>query len=184
MSTESIINNIVAKREEINYAESKENREVWDKILHLEEHLRTVLAPRLEEMFKVAEVLTDNFFYLGGKSRGYDNSAPLFLTDHIDHRVGFYVNHPYFDAPGRDYTLTGYFGVANGGACGNYDLKIDRNGNVQRWPFSQYGSSDARYKRMRNDYLDDLTKVVNKFDEFEAAFYEYAKNPIPRSKRL
>lgn len=184
MSTESVINNIVAKREEINYAESKENREVWDKILHLEEHLRTILAPRLEEMFKVAEVLTDNFFYLGGKSRGYDNSAPLFLTDHIDHRVGFYVNHPYFDAPGRDYTLTGYFGIANGGACGDDDLMIDRHGNVTRWNFSKYGSSSKWYKDMRDRYLYDLKRVVDKFDEFESAFYAYAQNPIPRSKRL
>lgn len=182
MSTENIINSILAKREDLNYAETKENREVWDKILKLEERMKE-LAPRLAEMFKVAEALTENRFWMGGRS-GYRQAAPEFLTDHIDHRVGFYVEHPYFDAPGRDYTLTGFFGVANGGACGDYDMKIDKDGNVQRCPFSQYGSSDRRYKRMRDDYLDDLSKVVEKFDAFERAFYEYAKNPIPRSTRL
>ena len=120
---------------------------------------------------------------MGGKS-GYRQAAPEFLTDHIDHRVGFYVKHPYFDAPGRDYTLTGYFGKANGGACGNYDLMIDRDGNVKRYPFDMYGSSDIRYKRMRDGYLDDLKKVADKFDDFEKRFFEYATNPIPRSTRL
>lgn len=182
MSTESIINGIIAKRDELNYAETKENHEVWEKILALEEKMRS-LAPRLDAMFKVAEALSDNGFWMGGKSH-WNQSAPDFLTDHIDHRVGFYAGHPYFDSPGRDYTLTGYFGIANGGACGDYDLEIDRNGNVQRWDFSKYSSSDARYKRMRRDYLADLSRVVEKFDVFESAFYEYAKNPIPRSKRL
>lgn len=182
MSTESIINGILAKREDLNYAETKENREVWDKILRLESRMKE-LAPRLEEMFKVAEVLTDNRFWMGDR-KGYSQESPEFLTDGIAHRVGFYVNQPYFDSPGRDYTLTGYFGIENGGACGDYDLKIDRKGNVQRWPFSQYGSSDRRYKRMRDDYLGDLSRVVEKFDAFESAFYEYAKNPIPRSTRL
>ena len=182
MSTESIINGILAKREDLDYAETKENREVWDKIIKLEERMKE-LAPRLEEMFKVAEALTENCFWMGRKN-GYGQSAPEFLTDHIAHRVGFYTKYSFFDTPVMKDTLTGYFGIANGGACGDYDMKIDRKGNVLRWPFSKYGSSDERYKRMRDDYLNDLSKVVEKFDAFESAFYEYAKNPIPRSTRL
>ena len=182
MSTEDIINGIVAKRNDLDTVELQENGEVWDKIMNLEKRMLE-LAPRLENIFKVAEALTGNRFWLGGRpSRG--GHAPQFLTDHIDHRVGLFVNHPYFDAPGRDYTLTGFFGVANGGACGDHDLKIDRSGHVQRWPFSMYSVRDKRYKTMRNRYLNDLKSVVDGFDAYEAAFYEYAKNPIPRSERL
>lgn len=181
MSTDTIIKGILAKRENLNYEETKQNRLVWDHILYLEKKIKA-FAPRLAELFKIAEALTDNRFWMGGKSR-YGTAAPEFLTDHIDHRVGFYVKHPYYDAPGRDYTLTGYFGKANGGACGNYDLMIDREGNVKRYPFDMYGSSDIRYKRMRDSYLNDLKYVADKFDDFEKRFFEYATNPIPRSTR-
>ena len=181
MTTERIINGIIAKRDELNYAENKENHEILDKILKLEEQIHN-LAPRLEDMFKVVEALSDNGFWLGGKNR-YNQAAPEFLTDHIDHRVGFFVRHPYFEAPGRDYTLKGYFGIANGGACGDTDLEIDRHGNVKRWDFSSRCVSEYD-KKMRDRYVKDLERVIDKFDTFEASFYEYAKNPIPRSKRL
>lgn len=184
MNTESIINGIVAKRDALNYAESKENHDIWDKILDLEEQMRN-LGPRLDNMFKVAEALTDNGFWLGGRSKStYKQEAPDFITDHIDHRIGFFVNHPYLDAPGRNFTLLGYFGKANGGACGDDDLKIDRNGNTLRWDFTRYASNDPRYKDLRSRYLDGLTRVVEQFDKFEADFYEYAKNPVPRSQRI
>ena len=182
MSTESIINNIVAKRNELNYAESKENHEIWDKIFKLEEQIK-ILAPRIEDLFKVAEALTDNGFYLGGKL-SYGQSSPYFATCHIDHRVGFFLDHPYFDAPARNFTMKGYFGIANGGACGDEDLMINRQGDVMRWEFGKYASSVARLKKVRDRYLYDLQRVVDKFDEFESAFYAYAQNPISRSVRL
>ena len=73
--------------------------------------------------------------------------------------------------------MTGYFGIANGGACGDQHLMIDRHGNVKRFDFT------PRYRDYKQTYINDLESVLDKFDEIESGLYEYAKNPISRRTR-
>lgn len=175
MEKNEIINGIIAKRKALNEeAMDKEARR--DAYIEELEAKVKALAPRLSKMFDIAEALTNNGFYIGPKNNtaGYRFHSPLYCTDHIDHGVGFFCRHPYFDFPGRDFTMTGYFGIANGGACGEQDLMIDRNGNVQRYDFS------PRYRDYKKTYIEDLEYLLKKFDEVEQGLYEYAKNPISR----
>lgn len=44
--------------------------------------------------------------------------------------------------------------------------------------------SHQDYKAVRDTYWRDLKRVVDEFDKFEAEFYAYAQDSIPRSKRL
>lgn len=173
MSTEEIISGIYARRASINKAEDERERARDERMRDLETKIKA-LAPRLGNLFDVARVLTENGFYLGPR----EGRSPKFCTDHIDHRVGFYCEHPYLESPSRNFSMTGYFGIAEGGAGGNQDLKIDRQGNIKPWDLSPNAYCD--YKRI---YIEDLQVVVDMFDKFEADFYQYAKNPIPRSRR-
>ncbi len=181
MNTENIINGIVVKRNELDSARARKNQEIWNEILGLESRMLE-LAPRIGEMFKVAEALTKNGFWMG-PATGFKSKTPRFLTDGINHRFGFYVNHPYLDAPGRNYTLTGYLGIENGGAAGDFHLMIDRCGRAAYRCGSECfrcePRDDERYEWTRNDYLKDLKRAVKEFDQFEADFYEYARNPVP-----
>lgn len=171
MEKNEIINGIIAKRKALN--EEAMDREAR-RDAHIEELEAKVkaLAPRLGKMFDIAEALTTNGFYLG-PVQGYLGS-PLFCTDHIAHRVGFFCTHPYTGSPGTNFTMTGYFGIANGGACGEQDLKVDRDGNVQRYDFS------SRYRDYKQIYIGDLEHLLKKFDEIEQGLFEYATNPISR----
>lgn len=174
---DEIISGIIAKRKALNEEamdkEAKRNAHIEE----LEAKIKA-LAPRLSAMFDVAEALTNNGFYLGPTSvpGRYKLESPLYCTDGIDHRVGFWCDHPYLDAPARNFSMTGYFGIANGGACGDQHLRIDRHGNVKRFDFT------PRYHDYKQTYINDLERVLDKFDEIESGLYEYAKNPISRRK--
>lgn len=175
MNTNEIINGIYAKRKAID--EEAFNKEVQrDSYIEFLEAKVKALAPRLEKMFAVAEALTNNGFYLGPTSvpNCYKLASPLYCTDGIDHRVGFWCDHPYLDAPVRNFSMTGYFGIENGGACGDQHLSVDRHGNVKRYDFT------SRYRDYKERYIHDLEKLLNKFDEIESGLYEYAKNPKVR----
>lgn len=173
-SQDDIVGGIFAKRKSIDdeIQDKEAKRDAY--IEELEAKVKE-LAPRLRKMFDVAEALTANRFYLGPIKDGWQTmESPKFCTEHITHRVGFFCNHPYLEAPARNFTMTGYFGIANGGACGDQDLKVDRDGNVQRYDFS------PRYRDYKKTYIEDLECLLKKFDEVEQGLFEYAKNPISR----
>lgn len=116
MAHEDIINGIAARRKAINEEAMDKEAKRDAYIKELEAKVKA-LAPRLRKMFDVAEVLTANRFYLGPIKNGWQTmESPKYCTEHITHRVGFFCDHPYLDAPARDFTMTGYFGIANGGA--------------------------------------------------------------------
>jgi len=168
---EDVVAGIAAKRKSLDDAALEAEYRQLEHMRDLEKRVKA-LAPRLRKMFDVAEALTKSRFYLGPAAR----ESPLFCTEHITHRVGFFCDHPYFDSPSRNFSMTGYFGIANGGACGSQDLMIDRNGNVKRYDFT-IASRTVDYKRI---YIEDLECVLKKFDEVEKGLFEYAKNPISR----
>lgn len=173
MEATEIINGIIAKRNSLNEdAYNKEaKRDAY--IKELETRVKA-LAPRLGKMFDVAEALVDNGFYLGPITGGGSFGTPLFCTDGIHHRIGFFCRSPYIDSPSRDFSLTGYFGIANGGACGDQHLRIDRYGNVARYDFT------PRYRDYKATYISDLESILNRFDSIESGLYEYATNLISR----
>jgi hypothetical protein len=175
MEKNEIINGIIAKRKALN-EEAMDKEVARDAYIAELEAKVKALAPRLSKMFDVAEALTANRFYLGPISipGRYRLESPLYCTDHIAHRVGFWCNNPYLESPGRDFTMTGYFGIANGGVCGDQDLKVDRDGNVQRFDFSPW------YRDYKQTYIADLEYLIKQFDEVEQGLFEYATNPISR----
>lgn len=169
--TNSIIEGIRARREFID-AQACDKEAKRDAYIEELEAKVEALAPRLGKMFDVAEALTVNGFFLG-PLQGMA-SSPKYCTDGIAHRLGFFCVHPYWDSPGRDLSMTGFFGIQNGGACGEQSLKVNRYGEVIRFDFT------SRYCDYKQIYIADLERFINKFDEVEAGLYEYAKNPIPR----
>lgn len=182
MDIENIIEKIFAKRKELDFADLSEDGVIWNEIHKLEKKIKD-LAPRIEKLFRVAEALNDNRFWLG-KLSDYNQSSPQFVTDFIDQRFGFFVINPFFKVADNDYTLTGYIGIADEKSHNDKNLMIDRYGEILPWYCLKNNTNDANYKHQRSLYLKLLTKAVNDFDMFEKSFYEYAADPIPTSKNL
>lgn len=169
MTTEERIARItfVANEEAMKIAEIKRSREC-----HICELLDMVesFSPRMKELMKVARSLRANRIPLG-KYSAYLGSSPQFVSDAINHRVGFIVDsNPFWN---RDVLNPVGFGIIGGGACGN-DIQFNEDGklcevfrdNGMPGKFGVWGDMDIR----------NLEDFVGGFDEFERKFYEYVDN--------
>lgn len=167
MTTTERINNIndAARRRDLAALQAK-----IDEINHLDELFNGIraLAPRMQEMARVAGVLVANGYPLG-KTYGYTYSYRTCdgrkvtrgeftenITDGIKHAIGFFVRRPYNFVDPADYTLQGYYGIA--GAEHYNDLRIDM----------ETGEVVDGAHIVRN-----MERFLAGFDEAERKFYEY-----------
>ena len=124
-------------------------------------------APRMRELMKVARSLRANRIPLG-KYNSYRQTAPEFVSDGIDHRVGFIVNsNPFWNQS----TLNPVgFGVIGGGACGN-DVQFNEDGKL-----CEVYKDNGMPGPWTDGDIRNLERFVGGFDEFERKFYEYVDN--------
>lgn len=124
-------------------------------------------APRMRELMKVARSLRANWIPLG-KYNSYHRTAPRFVSDGIEHRVGFIVDsNPFWY---QEKLNPVGFGIIGGGACGN-DIQFNEDGKL---------CEVYRDNGMPGPWTDGdirhLERFVKEFDEFERKFYEYVDN--------
>lgn len=119
------------------------------------------LATRIADLLDIAIELDEKGFPLGKQAKDWIKPQE-FVTEGIEHGIGFYVrNHSH----GNGYPKYPYaFGIEGGGYSG-YGLEIDREGNIVRGMPDCYGSAE-----------DKMQYVIDHFDDFERKFYEYVKS--------
>lgn len=116
------------------------------------------LAPRIQDILKIAKYAEDNGISLSGKERwggheGYDTG--LFYSNGWSHLVGL-------KGKGGQW-----MGITKGGACGCIDFYT--NGE------ETYGYDTSAKHKVRPS-LSDMKHFLNRFDDFETAFYDYIDN--------
>jgi hypothetical protein len=121
------------------------------------------LAPRITELITLANTcrangigLSDKYFY-----HSYDKDI-YFFTDGFYHYLGFY-----------NEKVIQYIGIMNGGACGNYDLRVNTKGEVIVTTHDYVGYSIADIGKISTGTLE---RFVEEFSKFEEKFLNWIDN--------
>lgn len=121
------------------------------------------LAPRLQELHKVARECVANDIPLGKRTRLHGSPHyPEFVSEWWYHRAGFVISQ--YPSPDEEV----YFGIIGGGACGN-DLVINRDGVIVKNPLLGLWNYDMAHF----DFTDKCSRFLKSFDAFEKGFYNY-----------
>lgn len=133
-------------------------------IANLENGIKS-LAPRIKELIAVGEALLENNIPFG-KKIGVWKADEEFITDGINHELGFFFEYGKDDSP-----LLG-IGI-EGGGCDGHDLVINANGEFVKNidPYKKGYNYDGYY-----DYRSKYKKFIKDFDEFENKVYQYVDN--------
>jgi hypothetical protein len=124
------------------------------------------LAPRLQELHRVARECVANDIPLGERTRLHGSTHyPEFVSEWWYHRAGFVISQ--YPSPNEEV----YFGITGGGADGQ-SLVIDCNGTIVKNPLSHViglWTHDNAY----HDFCDKCKRFLSGFDDFEKRFYAY-----------
>lgn len=114
------------------------------------------LAPRFEDLMDVAAELKCNGFTLGKRVPvgGCGFLYEEFLSNGIDHRVGFFTHNG---------AIIG-FGIQGGGCNGEHVVWNVRGEYIQHLSEKDWNDYTIKQK---------LDKFLNNFEDFEKRFYEY-----------
>lgn len=119
------------------------------------------LSPRITDLITVANVCGENGICLGKEPSNLE--APEFVTEGINHRLGFYdaKQNPYKGIGSYNRLRITGIGYAGGGCCGENFL-VDSEGNIyEGWTHK----SETIIRKMKL-FLDE-------FDSFETDFYHF-----------
>lgn len=136
------------------------------------------LKPRIDELIEVGNACLANGIELDAyhHNRWFNRSDDCyergtFVTNSISHRVGFVINSGKYDVKPLE------LGINNGGACGCYDFRTDGARVYFVHEKNKLDTKDASYK------LSDLRAFLNKFDDFESAFYDYVDKVVEKQQK-
>lgn len=151
------VNNAADARDaELARQEEAKRKRINEKVMAI-----NALGPRIKDMLDVAKEPDAKRFSLGKKASDWIKPQE-FVTEGIEHRMGFYVKQ---NAQGNGWPKHPYaFGIEGGGYSG-YGLEIDEKGTIVRGMPSRYGSAEGKM-----DY------VIIHFDEVERKFYDYVES--------
>ena len=124
------------------------------------------LAPRVAELMTIAIELMNNNIPLGKKTKGSIGYKEEFVTEGINHRLGFY-----FTYENRKKYLVGV-GIIGGG-CDGLDIAVNENGTMVKHPDPYYQS--CQYFGY-NDYCNKCSRFLKNFDDFEKRVNDYVDN--------
>lgn len=163
------------------YAMARDEKIKADEIRKLQEKGEYIekikaLGPRIKELIDVANACLDNGIEINGQGRGHSQYSnewenKTFCTNCITHKIGFVWQ----CKDGIFINRIEEMGINGGGACGEHYLRTNGDYVVSR---SGYGDK-ARYREL-NEH--QLKQFVNRFDEFESAFYKYIDSLLPSVK--
>ena len=119
------------------------------------------LKPRIDELISVANACIENGIDIDGYRRGFGRSYDTwgngtFVTNSISHKVGFVFT--------RQNKIT-LMGINAGGACGRWDFRT--NGE------NTFSANEDDSTHTKEPLLHHCKEFLEKFDEFETAFYNY-----------
>lgn len=161
MTTDELMAMIDRKVESDNEKKIAEQKRIERETEEYKQKIRD-LRPRIVNAIKVGNYALSNGIDLMksgfGGHEGYDTG--LFFSNGWSHVVGF-LNCGTYDAP-----HTNEMGIIKGGACGCIDFHTDGN--------DIYGYDTSR-KMCVEPLLSDMKTFVNRFNDFENAFFEYIK---------
>lgn len=155
----SRIDNIKAYAQERVQTEKAREEERQFKCEELTEKIR-VLKPRIKELIEVGNACLVNGIEIDKYGKrfysDYDSyEKGTFVTNGISHRLGFVIQ--------RGQAIF-EIGFNAGGACGQWDFRTDGN---------KVYDVHEKTKEHREASLEHMQTFINKFDEFEMAFYRY-----------
>ena len=156
------INNILNKIE--NYKNATAERAEQERIA-AEHHRQSlldriqVMNPDIDNLIKVAETAREAGIPLQVSFDCFDSSYERgdFFTDATTHKVGF------VPTLFNNKAIIGV-GFEGGGCCGQYDFFTNGQAILDR------NRDNGRYKPASTEHLE---KFIEKFPEFERAFYDY-----------
>ena len=152
------IQQVKIKRDKEKAEKELNNADNRDKLLNKIKEL----SPRIKALITLANTCRVNNIQLSKSYfiQGYGKDE-YFFTDGYYHYLGFY-----------DETPITYIGIENGGACGNYDLRVNADGNVL------VTKHDYRYTvaSIDNINMNDLESFVKDFHAFEERFLNWIDN--------
>ena len=119
------------------------------------------LKPRIDELISVANACIENGIEIDGTRRSFGSSYDTwekgtFVTNSISHKVGFVFT--------RQNKIT-LMGINAGGACGKWDFRTDGE--------HTFSANEDDLTRTTEPLLHHCKEFLEKFDEFETAFYNY-----------
>lgn len=128
------------------------------------------LKPRIDELIATGNACLQSNIPLTGQAfglrEGYDTNQ--FFTNSWSHLVGFVGN------PHRQSCHIEFLGINAGGACGSYDFRTDGE-----HVFSVHENNPGDIVAPS---IGDMKRFLNRFEEFESAFYAYVDQVIEKQQ--
>ena len=161
------IEKIRAKRQALD-AQAKSEQERKEQTVKFYTNRLKQLAPRINELMRLAGELLKNDIPLGRRQEQHFGYQDEFVTEGIYHRLGFYIKYK----DGYNYLIG--IGIEGGGCCGN-DLVVDNNGTITENPIDE---KHARwyYNKAYEDFCHKCQEFLGGFDKFEKKVFDYVDN--------
>lgn len=148
--------------------EEKRKKEEYESQVNNEKEKIRQLAPRISNMIDLANACVKNNIEIYKKAPNH-RDRNLFLSDGITHYTGLIA--PWrTEFNGKEYK---YIGIINGGACGNTDLRVNKNGKAFGW---RENSTYPQTYSETEPRLVDLKQFLKEFDELEKEFLNFIDN--------
>lgn len=147
-------------------AEAQSEEERKKEIIEKYEQDIKALAPRIAELIAIAVELNKNNIPFGKKTKDIIGYKEEFVTEGINHRLGFY-----FTYENSKKYLVGV-GISGGGCCGR-DLAVNEYGKMVKHPNPYYQS--YQYYGF-TDYCKKCRQFLENFDDFEKRVNDYVDN--------
>lgn len=129
------------------------------------------LAPRINELIATGNACLQNNIPLTGQAFGCreDYDTHQFFTNSWSHLVGFVGN------PKSRLCHIEYLGINGGGACGTENFRTDG--------VDVFSIHDGRPHTPTTPSIGYMERFLDRFNEFESAFYSYVDQTIEKQKR-
>ena len=140
------------------------------KIDHLISDIKA-LEPRIRNLIDTGNACLQSNIPLTGQAFGMreDYDTNQFFTNSWSHLVGFVGN------PHDKSCYIEFLGINGGGACGVYDFRTDGD--------SVFSVNERNFSDIIVPSIGHMQRFLNRFDEFESAFYSYVDKVIANQKQ-